>query len=78
MPCERGSEHRHRAAALARGAGVHYKVCSTFDSAPHIGSIGHAIDIGARIFGGWTPGPIGASSVVIRSCHFVTVVRLSP
>lgn len=28
----------------------HYKVCSTFDSSPTIGSIGHAIDIGCRIF----------------------------
>jgi 3-oxoisoapionate kinase len=27
-----------------------YKVCSTFDSAPHIGSIGHAINIGAGVF----------------------------
>src|SRR5579864_2851304 len=34
---------------------VHYKVCSTFDSAPHIGSIGHAIDIASRRFEGWTP-----------------------
>jgi uncharacterized protein YgbK (DUF1537 family) len=29
---------------------VHYKVCSTFDSSPTIGSIGRAIDIGASIF----------------------------
>jgi len=29
---------------------VHYKVCSTFDSSPGIGSIGRAIDIGAEIF----------------------------
>jgi uncharacterized protein YgbK (DUF1537 family) len=29
---------------------VHYKVCSTFDSSPNIGSIGKAIDIGAAIF----------------------------
>ena len=29
---------------------VHYKVCSTFDSSPTIGSIGHAADIGAQIF----------------------------
>ena len=28
----------------------HYKICSTFDSSPTIGSIGHAIDIGAEIF----------------------------
>jgi uncharacterized protein YgbK (DUF1537 family) len=34
---------------------VHYKVCSTFDSSPHIGSIGRAIEIASRRFGGWTP-----------------------
>lgn len=34
---------------------VHYKVCSTFDSASHIGSIGRAIEIGSRRFDGWTP-----------------------
>ncbi len=28
----------------------HYKVCSTFDSAPHVGSIGRATDIGAAVF----------------------------
>jgi len=28
----------------------HYKVCSTFDSSPAIGSIGHATEIGYRIF----------------------------
>jgi len=31
-------------------AQVHYKVCSTFDSSPHVGSIGKAIEIGAEIF----------------------------
>lgn len=29
---------------------VHYKVCSTFDSTPRVGSIGRAIDIGAEVF----------------------------
>lgn len=29
---------------------VHYKVCSTFDSSPGIGSIGKAIDVGAAVF----------------------------
>src|SRR5687768_1761647 len=29
---------------------VHYKVCSTFDSSPTIGSIGKATDIGAEVF----------------------------
>ena len=28
----------------------HYKVCSTFDSAPHIGSIGRAAEIGLAVF----------------------------
>ena len=28
----------------------HYKICSTFDSSPTIGSIGHAIDIGFDVF----------------------------
>jgi len=31
---------------------VHYKICSTFDSAPHIGSIGKAAELGRRLFGG--------------------------
>lgn len=39
---------------------THYKVCSTFDSAPHVGSIGRAIDIGAPILGGaWQPVVVG-------------------
>jgi uncharacterized protein YgbK (DUF1537 family) len=29
---------------------VHYKICSTFDSSPKIGSIGRVIDLAARIF----------------------------
>lgn len=29
---------------------VHYKVCSTFDSSPEVGSIGRAIDVGMKIF----------------------------
>lgn len=33
------------------GAAIcHYKVCSTFDSSPTVGSIGVATDIGARVF----------------------------
>lgn len=30
---------------------VHYKVCSTFDSSPSVGSIGLALDIGSEVFG---------------------------
>lgn len=29
---------------------VHYKVCSTFDSAPHVGSIGKVMNVAAKIF----------------------------
>ncbi len=39
-------------ALKALGAPVaHYKVCSTFDSAPQLGSIGRAIELGAPVFG---------------------------
>jgi len=34
---------------------VHYKICSTFDSAPLIGSIGRAAEIAGRMFDGWIP-----------------------
>jgi len=40
---------------------VHYKVCSTFDSSPAVGSIGRAIEIGRRVFGNRpTPLVVGA------------------
>jgi uncharacterized protein YgbK (DUF1537 family) len=36
----------------ALGAPIcHYKCCTTFDSAPHIGNIGRAAEIGQRVFG---------------------------
>jgi uncharacterized protein YgbK (DUF1537 family) len=39
----------------------HYKVCSTFDSAPHIGSIGRAIDLAVpRLGGQWHPLLVGS------------------
>lgn len=42
----------------------HYKVCSTFDSAPHVGSIGKAIDLAAPLLGGaWHPLVIGAPAI---------------
>ena len=46
-------DHLPPAFAWAKSLGArffHYKVCSTFDSAPHVGSIGRAIEIGARTF----------------------------
>jgi 3-oxoisoapionate kinase len=39
---------------------AHYKICSTFDSAPHIGSIGRATDLAAEVFkGDWIPMVVG-------------------
>ena len=38
------------ALAALRAPITHYKICSTLDSSPEIGSIGRAIDIGAQIF----------------------------
>jgi uncharacterized protein YgbK (DUF1537 family) len=51
-PAAMETELRPALAALrALGAPhVHYKVCSTFDSSPAVGSIGRAIDIGAETF----------------------------
>ncbi|MDF1727502.1 MAG: four-carbon acid sugar kinase family protein, partial [Sulfitobacter sp.] len=43
--------------AFLKGTGapiLHYKVCSTLDSAPDVGSIGKAIEIGLRCVGGGT------------------------
>lgn len=56
---------------LAHGpAIVHYKVCSTFDSSPEIGSIGRAIDIGQRVFQNRrVPLVVGAPSLQ-RFCVF--------
>jgi uncharacterized protein YgbK (DUF1537 family) len=50
-------------AALARlnAPILHYKVCSTFDSSPAIGSIGCAIDLGVEHAPGrWSPTIVGA------------------
>lgn len=42
----------------------HYKVCSTFDSAPHAGSIGAAIEEGLRVLGGdWVPLLVGVPAL---------------
>ena len=56
-PAEMEAELRPAFTAL-RALGVrhlHYKVCSTFDSSPAIGSIGRAIDVGDAVCG---PGPV--------------------
>jgi uncharacterized protein YgbK (DUF1537 family) len=49
---------------------IHYKVCSTFDSASHIGSIGKAIDIGKAIFKTKQIPVIGGVPILGRYCMF--------
>lgn len=64
MPPREMEDELSRAFGVLRGLGarhVHYKVCSTFDSSPEIGSIGRAIDVGAAVFGGrFVPLVVGA------------------
>jgi uncharacterized protein YgbK (DUF1537 family) len=49
---------------------VHYKVCSTFDSSPTVGSIGKAIDCGAIIFNNKTIPVLGGMPALGRFCVF--------
>jgi 3-oxoisoapionate kinase len=58
-----------RALADLKAPVTHYKVCSTLDSSPTVGSIGRAIDIGASIFGArpgaadWQPLIVAAPAI---------------
>ena len=49
---------------------VHYKVCSTFDSSPTVGSIGKAIDYGAQVFGNKVIPVLGGMPALGRYCVF--------
>jgi 3-oxoisoapionate kinase len=49
---------------------VHYKVCSTFDSSPAIGSIGKAIDCGATVFYNKRIPVLGGMPALGRYCVF--------
>ncbi len=56
---------------------IHYKVCSTFDSSPEVGSIGCAIEIGRDVFGSrYVPLVAGAPILkryTVFGNHFATV-----
>jgi uncharacterized protein YgbK (DUF1537 family) len=42
----------------------HYKICSTLDSAPHVGSVGRAAELAAPILGGeWHPLVVAAPAI---------------
>jgi uncharacterized protein YgbK (DUF1537 family) len=60
-----------RALNMLRPALVHYKVCSTFDSAPGIGSIGRALELGRAALDEAQPTPIVAGAPPLkRYCVF--------
>ena len=48
---------------------LHYKICSTFDSSPEIGSIGLAAEIGLARLGGWAPCLTAAPSMGRWQCY---------
>ena len=49
---------------------IHYKVCSTFDSSPTVGSIGRAIDCGAKSFDNKLIPVLGGMPALGRYCVF--------
>jgi uncharacterized protein YgbK (DUF1537 family) len=58
----------------ATGAQVlHYKTCSTFDSAPHIGSIGHAIGLARQALGPRPAFIVGGQPNLGRYCVFANL-----
>jgi len=62
-------EKHLRYLASLRAPIVHYKVCSTFDSSPEIGSIGRVIEIARSIFGDPVP-IVGGTPSLQRYCAF--------
>lgn len=71
-PAEMEAELRPAFASLhALGARhLHYKVCSTFDSSPEIGSIGKAIDVGREFSGAAVVPVLVANPRLGRYCVF--------
>ncbi|NYZ17073.1 four-carbon acid sugar kinase family protein [Azospirillum sp. RWY-5-1] len=54
----------YRALADLGASVTHYKICSTLDSAPHVGSIGRAADLAIPVLGGdWTPLVVAAPGI---------------
>ena len=49
---------------------VHYKVCSTFDSSPSIGSIGRVMEIARQTFGATVIPIVAATPALARYCVF--------
>jgi uncharacterized protein YgbK (DUF1537 family) len=60
---------------------IHYKVCSTFDSSPTVGSIGRATELGMKVFDSKiVPVAVGAPKLkrfVLFGNHFATIGDLT-
>jgi uncharacterized protein YgbK (DUF1537 family) len=56
---------------------IHYKVCSTFDSAPGIGSIGRAVEIARRHVSDRPVPIVGGTPALARFCVFGTLFARS-
>ena len=71
-PAEMASELPAVLGALANlpTALVHYKVCSTFDSSPSIGSIGQVMDLARNAFGNSVIPIVGGTPALGRYCAF--------
>ena len=59
-----------RALADLKAPIVHYKVCSTFDSSPSLGSIGRVMEIARQIFGPTVIPIVAATPALARYCVF--------
>ena len=57
---------------------IHYKVCSTFDSAPHIGSIGSAVRTLERVLAPSRTFILGGQPSLGRYCLFGTLFARAP
>lgn len=56
---------------------IHYKVCSTFDSADSVGSIGHVIELASRIYGVKGVPIVAGNPALGRYCVFGNLYALS-
>ncbi|WKZ94587.1 four-carbon acid sugar kinase family protein (plasmid) [Chimaeribacter arupi] len=56
---------------------VHYKVCSTFDSSPETGNIGHVIGMASAIFGKSAVPVVAGNPALGRYCIFGNLFALS-
>lgn len=59
--------------AATGAAVVHYKTCSTFDSAPHIGSIGHAVRLARSALGERPAYIVGGQPNLGRYCAYANL-----